>query len=207
MTIDRKRKEYPRSLIERMIATQMRLVPEDGELYDNAVRNAYAAFDIAEQYTGRIIVRSLVTFGLQDLMPMTDIPTAPVVVVQAVRYYDVDDRLQTLDPAEYSLIASEHATSIEFRRRPQLSPARQRNRVLIETVCGYSDYRDVMAREPDDADGIVLPGSIEAAVQLTTGTLCNVDGDTIIGSISSEIPQSSRVLLNPYRIAPYGWQD
>ena len=63
MTKNRKQKEYPRHLIERIAAEQMRVVPEDGALYANAIRNLYSAFDIAEQYTNGIHVRSVVTFG------------------------------------------------------------------------------------------------------------------------------------------------
>ena len=121
MTKNRKQKEYPRHLIERIAAEQMRVVPEDGELYDNAIRNLYAAFDIAEQYTNRIIVRSVVTFGLAALASLVDIPTAPVLSVASIRYYDADDVLQTLDSGDYELVASEHSTSVEFFRIPELS--------------------------------------------------------------------------------------
>lgn len=207
MTKNRKQKEYPRHLIERIAAEQMRVVPEDGELYDNAIRNLYAAFDIAEQYTNRIIVRSVVTFGLATLASLVDIPTAPVLSVASIRYYDADDVLQTLDSGDYELVASEHSTSVEFFRIPELSSRRKRNRVLIETVCGYSDYEDAVTREPLDAGGIVLPGNIEAAVQLRAGTLAEADGDAIIGRTIGALPLTVERLLNPYRMAPYGWQD
>lgn len=207
MTKDRKQKEYPRSIIGRIIAKQMRLVPEDGELYENAIRNLYAAFDIAEQQTNRIIVHSRVVFGIAKVMPLVDIPTAPVTAVTAIRYYDADDVLQTLAPQDYQLIASEHVTTIEFFRLPQLSPRRQRNRVMIDTVCGYSDYRDIVERRSEDGNGVVLPGNIEAAVQLLAGTLCEADGDAIIGRTVSTLPITAERLLNPYRILPYGWQD
>lgn len=206
MTKNRNKKEYPRHIIERIVATHMRLIPEDGELYENAIRNVYAAFDIAEEYTGRIIVRSRVTFGLAEMMQVVDIPTAPVLVVNSVKYYDADNKLQTLDADEYELIASEHSTTIEFLRMPRLSPIRRRNRVLIDTTCGYSDYRCVEHRQPEDEGGIVLPGNIEAAVQLTAGTLCEADGDAIIGRSVSTLPITAEHLLNPYRMTPYGWQ-
>lgn len=205
MTKNRKHKEYPRHIIERIVSTHMRLTPEDGELYENAKRNVYAAFDIAEQYANRIIVRSSVTFGLTEIMRVVDIPTAPVLSVTAVRYYDAADELQTLDAKDYALVASEHSTYIEFLRIPRLSPLRQHNRVLIDTVCGYSDYRHIECREACDVDGIVLPGSIEAAVQLAAGTLSEADGDAIIGRTVSALPITAERLLNPYRMTPYGW--
>ena len=207
MTKNRKQKEYPRHVIDRIVATHMRLIPEDGELYDNAIRNVYAAFDIAEEHTNRIIVRSLVTFGLAEMMQVVDIPTAPVVSVNSVRYYDADDKLQRLAAEDYELIASEHSTTIEFLRMPRLSPLRRHNRILIDTTCGYSDYRCVEHREPKDENGIVLPGNIEAAVQLTAGTLCEADGDAIIGRSVSTLPITAERLLNPYRMTPYGWQN
>ena len=207
MTKNRKQKEYRRHIIERIVTEQMRLVPDDGELYSNAIRNVYAAFDIAERYTNRIIVRSIVTFGLAGLTQVVDIPTAPVLSVVAVKYYDTDDVLQTLDSKDYELIASEDCTLIEFFRIPQLSSRRRYNRVMVETVCGYSDYEDAETREPLDAGGIVLPGNIEAAVQLRAGTLSEADGDAIIGRTIGALPLTVERLLNPYRMTPYGWQD
>ena len=78
MILTRTEKVYPRQVIERIVGGQMRLVPEDGDLYENAVRNVYAAFDIAEQYTNRILVRSVVTFAFDRFEPLLDLPTAPV---------------------------------------------------------------------------------------------------------------------------------
>ena len=207
MITARKQKEYPRHIAERIIATQMRMVPEDGELYENAIRNVYAAFDIAEQFTGRIIVRSLVTFGFAEASACLDIPPAPVLEVVAVRYYDADDNLATLDPADYELIASEDCTYLDIYRSLALSTTRTRNRLLVEAWCGYDDYRDVVLRVPEHADGIVLPGSIEAAVQLTAGTLCEADGDAIIGRSVNSLPLTAERLLRPYRMSPYGAND
>lgn len=207
MTKNRKHKEYPLHIIERIVSNQMRLMPEDGALYENAIRNVYAAFDIAEQYTNRIIVRSRVTFGLAEMMQVVDIPTAPVSVIESVKYYDAEDRLQTLALTDYVLIASEHSTSIEFSRLPRLSSVRSQNRVLIDAVCGYSDYCGLESRASDDDGGIVLPGSIEAAIQLMAGTLCEADGDAIIGRSVNTLPLTADRLLTPYRMTPYGWQN
>ena len=54
--------------------------------------------------------------------------------------------------------------------------------------------------------GIVLPGSIEAAVALRAGTLCEADGDAVIGRSVSALPVTVERLLNPYRMTPYGWK-
>lgn len=204
MILTRKEKRYPRHVIERIIGTQMRLVPDDGELYANAVRNLYAAFDIAEEYTNRVIVRSVVTFAFDTCDVVLDLPTSPVIDVNAVTYYDAEDRLQTLDASSYVLLPSDHWTRIELFDRPALSTRRSHNRLMVEAVCGYSDYRDVVTRTPEDPDGIVLPGNIEAAVTLRAGTLCEADGDAIIGRSVSALPVTVERLLNPYRITPYG---
>lgn len=207
MTKNRRNKEYPRRIIDRIAANQMRLTPEDGELYENAIRNIYAAFDIAEQYTNRIIVHCDVTFGLSELRMLVDIPTAPVAGIKAIRYYDADDVLQELSADNYQLLTSEHTTTIELYSIPRLSALRRMNRVLIDATCGYGDYRDVMNREPAPDGALPLPGNIEAAVQLMAGTLCEADGDAIIGRSVSSLPITAERLLNPYRISPYGWQD
>ena len=175
-------------------------------LYENAVRNLYAAFDIAEQYTNRIIVRSVVTFAFDEFEPVLDIPTAPVLRIESLSYYDAEDRLVKLGEADYRLIAAEHHTSLELFASPSLSVRRRDGRVLVEALCGYSDYRDTLSREPEDEGGIVLPGSIEAAVALRAGTLCEADGDAVIGRSVSALPVTVERLLNPYRMTPYGWK-
>lgn len=204
MILNRTEKVYPRQVIERIVGGQMRLVPEDGDLYENAVRNVYAAFDIAEQYTNRILVRSVVTFAFDRFESLLDMPTAPVLSIRSVKYFDTDDSEQTLPSSSYELLASEHASALEFFTLPTLSARRQRARVRVEAVCGYSDYRDTLTREPEDVGGIILPGNIEAAVALRAGTLCEVDGDAVIGRLVSELPSSVERLLAPYRISPYG---
>ena len=176
MILTRTEKVYPRQVIERIVGGQMRLVPEDGDLYENAVRNVYAAFDIAEQYTNRILVRSVVTFAFDRFEQLLDLPTAPVLSIRSVKYLDADDREQTLDSSSYELLASEQSTALEIFSLPTLSTRRQRARVRVEAVCGYSDYRDTLTREPEDEGGIILPGNIEAAVALRAGTLCEADG-------------------------------
>ncbi len=206
MILGRTGKVYPRQVIERIVGGQMRLVPEDGVLYENAVRNLYAAFDIAEQYTNRIIVRSVVTFAFDEFEPVLDIPTAPVLRIESLSYYDTEDRLVKLGEADYRLIAAEHHTSLELFVSPSLSARRRHGRVLVEALCGYSDYRDTLSREPEDEGGIVLPGSIEAAVALRAGTLCEADGDAVIGRSVSALPVTVERLLNPYRMTPYGWK-
>lgn len=206
MILGRTGKVYPRQVIERIVGGQMRLVPEDGVLYENAVRNLYAAFDIAEQYTNRIIVRSVVTFAFDGFEPVLDIPTAPVLRIESLSYYDTEDRLVKLGEADYRLIAAEHRTSLELFVSPSLSARRRHGRVLVEALCGYSDYRDTLSREPEDEGGIVLPGSIEAAVALRAGTLCEADGDAVIGRSVSALPVTVERLLNPYRMTPYGWK-
>lgn len=206
MILGRTGKVYPRQVIERIVGGQMRLVPEDGVLYENAVRNLYAAFDIAEQYTNRIIVRSVVTFAFDEFEPVLDIPTAPVLRIESLSYYDAEDRLVKLGEADYRLIAAEHHTSLELFVSPSLATRRRHGRVLVEALCGYSDYRDTLSREPEDEGGIVLPGSIEAAVALRAGTLCEADGDAVIGRSVSALPVTVERLLNPYRMTPYGWK-
>ena len=133
MILNRTEKVYPRQVIERIVGGQMRLVPEDGDLYENAVRNVYAAFDIAEQYTNRILVRSVVTFAFDRFESLLDLPTAPVLSIRSVKYFDADDREQTLDPSSYELLASEQTTALEIFTLPTLSTRRQRARVRIRS--------------------------------------------------------------------------
>lgn len=123
--------------------------------------------------------------------------------IRSVKYLDADDREQTLDPSSYGLLASEQTSVLEIFSLPALSTRRQRARVRVEAVCGYSDYRDTLTREPEDEGGIILPGNIEAAVALRAGTLCEADGDAVIGRSVSALPVTVERLLNPYRMTPY----
>ena len=207
MKLTRTQKRYPRHVIRRIVEEQMRFVIDDGALYANAIRNVYAAFDMAERYTNRLIVRSLATFGLDAMTSLVDIPTAPVLSIREVAYYDSNDELQILPSSEYQLLTTEDSTAVEFFSIPKLSDRRRRGLVSIVAECGYSDYRDTLSREPEDAGGIILPGNIEAAVALRAGTLCEADGDAIIGRSVSALPVTVERLLDPFRMAPYGWES
>lgn len=199
------KREYPKHIIERIIAQQMRLTEEDGELYVNAVRLLRNAFDIAESFTDRCIVKSEVEVGLSCIDKITDIHIAPVYHINSINYLDLDGTCHELEPSNYNLVASEHRSRIEFFELPQLTNDTRLEKVVINVLAGYSDCEDIFQSNAEPGQ-YEMPGAIESAVQLMAGTLALVEGDIIIGRLVSQIPTSSRVLLQPYRLLPYGSQ-
>ena len=204
MILNRTEKVYPRQVIERIVGGQMRLVPEDGDLYENAVRNVLRGLRhcraVHEPDPGA--KRRDVRFRpLRVAARPADGPRVEYPVGEVLRR-----RRPRADARSVVLRAPRLGTDHRSRdlHAPDPLHRRQRARVRVEALCGYSDYRDTLTREPEDVGGIILPGNIEAAVALRAGTLCEVDGDAVIGRLVSELPSSVERLLAPYRISPYG---
>lgn len=205
MSIRVSTKEYPLAVINRIVTQQMRLTEDDAELYKNALRLLRAAFDIAESYTNRVIVKSVIEIGLPSINNLMELNVMPVCSIDSVKYIDSENSTKILDTTSYNLVASENRTRIEFFKLPNITTTQRLEKVVLTVTAGYDDY-DNLFDVGCQKERYRLPGAIEAAVQLIAGTLFESDGDIVIGRLVSELPQSAKVLLQPYRVLPYGTQ-
>lgn len=179
---------YPMAIVESIITRHFRLSGDDGELYEQAKRCVCTAFDIAEDYTNRIIVACDATFALGEAEEgMLRLPTAPVKKVKEVRYLASDGEWHTLTTKDYELVGDIRSAEVEL-----LKPiSATRFRVVAE--CGFEDYTD-----EEDKGVYALPGAIEQAVTLMAQTA--LDGEPLSGATE----MAAHSMLNPWRIYPYG---
>ena len=60
-------------------------------------------------------------------------------------------------------------------------------------------YRDAIAEASRCIHGLVINGSIQAAILLTLGHLYANRSDVVVGAQAVELPQGAKALLRPYR--------
>lgn len=179
---------YPMAIVESIITRHFRLSGDDSELFEQAKRCVCTAFDIAEDYTNRIIVACDATFALGEAEEgVLRLPTAPVKEVKEVRYLASNGEWHTLDTKDYELVGDCRSAELVFNE------VMAATRFRVNAECGFDDYAD----EEDKSD-YALPGAIEQAVTLIAQTA--LDGEALSGVIE----QAVHNMLNPWRIYPYG---
>lgn len=182
---------YPAGIISDIVAQHLRISEDAEVLHANACMCVRNAFDVAEAYTNRIIVDSLVTFHFEEVDTRIELPTAPVKEVEEVRYRHTDGEWRTLDSSAYQLVSDAHRAYIIIPEQLAFA-TNQGPRIEVSVRCGYDEDGDY-----------ALPGSIRQAVMLMAGTFNSFEGDAQVGSVA-ELPMSARYLLSHYRILPYG---
>lgn len=186
-------RQYPTEVISSILGNHLRVEVADGELFKSAKMSVYNAIATAEMVTNRVLIDSLVTITLDDLNSrIIELPTAPVREIIEVRYRGVDNQWHNVD--NYSLHGNAMRARIELDELPELTSATALGRVEIEARCGFEDYGG--NRETSKA-AYPLPGEVEQAIILLAKTY--FDGETL-----DEMPSAAQILLQPYRIYPYG---
>lgn len=186
-------RQYPTEVISSIVSNHLRVAVEDGELYESAKASVYNAIATAEMFTNRVLVDSLVTIALDGLdSRVIELPTAPVREIIEVRYRGADDQWHTLDGCVAH--SNDMRARMELREVPVLSSTTLLNRVEIEARCGYEDYSGNRLKTKATYP---LPGSVEQAIIILAKAY--LEGDPL-----EELPPAAQILLNPYRIYPYG---
>lgn len=186
-------RSYPLQVIGDILANHLRVVENDEELYKNAQACVLNALSMAETYTNRILVDSLVTISFNTIEGrVIELPTAPIREITEIRYYGMDGEWHVIDG--YNLVSNKHRAMLELREMPAVDPTRLLNILEIDARVGFEDVNS-SATYP-------LPGDIIAAIMLTSATFFENPADVAPGV--NELPLNARMLLSPYRITPYG---
>lgn len=191
-------RSYPQQVIGDILANHLRVVEADGELYRDAKTCVLNAISMAETYTNRILVDSLVTISFDKIEGrVIELPTAPIRDIIEIRYYGMDGEWHKLD--SYNLVSNAQRAMLELRELPSVDPTRLLNVLEIDARVGFEDTSigEVPARTSHP-----LPGDIIAAMMLTSATFFENPTDVAHGA--QELPLNARMLLSPYRITPYG---
>ena len=186
-------RQYPAEVISSILSNHLRVEVADGELFESAKMSVYNAIATAEMFTNRVLIDSLVTITLDELNSrVIEMSTAPVREIIEVRYRGVDNQWHNVN--NYTLHGNAMRARIELGELPELTSAINLGRVEIEARCGFEDYGG--DRETSKAT-YPIPGEIEQAIILLAKTY--FDGETL-----DEMPSAAQILLQPYRIYPYG---
>lgn len=162
---------------------------------DDTLIDAYisAATDRVEAIVRRKLISQVWDIYLDEFPDEIVLPFSPVVSIGTFEYVDQDGATQTVSASVYELVAPS-GTRPDFAkiiRKPDQSwptaDARE-NAVHIRATFGYG------------AAGSNVPDAIRAAIMQLVGHLYQNREPVIVGSIASEIPLTTRYLLNPYRL-------
>lgn len=187
-------RSYPQQVIGDILANHLRVVEADDELYRDAQACVHNAIAVAETYTNRMLVDSLVTISFDRLESrVIELPTAPIREIIEIRYYGMDGEWYTLEG--YNLVTNAQRAMLELREMPAIDTTRMLDVFEIDARVGFEDIGATVAAYP-------MPGDIIAALMLMSATLLENPADVAPGV--SELPLNARMLLSPYRITPYG---
>lgn len=187
-------RSYPQQVIGDILANHLRVVEADDELYRDAQTCVHNAIAVAETYTNRMLVDSLVTISFDRLESrVIELPTAPIREIIEIRYYGMDGEWHTLEG--YNLVTNAQRAMLELREMPAIDTTRMLDVFEIDARVGFEDIGTTITAYP-------MPGDIIAALMLMSATLLENPADVAPGA--SELPLNARMLLSPYRITPYG---
>ena len=187
-------RSYPQQVIGDILANHLRVVEADDELYRDAQACVHNAIAVAETYTNRVLVDSLVTISFDRLESrVIELPTAPIREIIEIRYYGMDGEWHTLNG--YNLVTNAQRAILELREMPAIDTTRMLDVFEIDARVGFEDIGTTATAYP-------MPGDIIAALMLMSATLLENPADVAPGA--SELPLNARMLLSPYRITPYG---
>lgn len=149
--------------------------------------------EYAEKFTGRRFCDTELELNL-DFWPghCIEIPVAPLVSIDYIRYLDTDGELQTLYNATESPTVGASLVSIDLKGR-RLQPAYGEqwpslrggdfNAVRIGLTAGYGT-----GGSPDDLS--VIPQALKVWIKARLATLFEQREAIIVGNIVNEIPRS-----------------
>lgn len=115
---------------------------------------------------------------------ISNINKAPIISIDSVTYYDVNNALQTLSPSLYE--TDIYGNPARFRLKSIPNVYDRMGALIVNFVCGYTN-------------AAAVPQAIKQAMLLIIGHLYENRQDVVTGTQVNEIPMASRYLLEPYR--------
>jgi uncharacterized phiE125 gp8 family phage protein len=175
-------------LIPREVYDHLRLVEDDAEKgYADSL--AIVAREWVENRNGIAAMTQtwVATYdGWWD--GVVDLPYPPLQSVSSIQYLDTSGSLQTLDPANYVVLAGSPVAQIAWAPsavRPALSQLP--GNVRIRFVAGNASQASV-------------PATIKQAILIMIGTWFENRESIVIGTISQKVPMSVQSLLDQTRV-------
>lgn len=142
---------------------------------------------VVEEHTGRPLISQIWAAQLDynELSTyIVNINKAPLLSVEDVKYYDVNNTLQTLIASSWE--ADIYGNPARFRLKTIPKCYERMNALQVNFTCGYSNAASV-------------PQDIKAAMYFILGHLYENRQDVVTGTQVNEMPKASVYLLESYR--------
>lgn len=154
-----------------------------------------SARQMAEEYTRRQFITASWTQTLDRFPSMDDeqgvirLQRPPLISVTSIQYYDQNGTLQTLSGSNYAVDVRE--TPGRLRPAYGLSWPATRRQMAAVTIVYQAGYGSTAAS---------VPQAIRDAIKMYCATFLENRLNVVTGTTASELPQSARFLLDPYRV-------
>ena len=146
---------------------------------------------VARQYVESQIWRPLISqvqsmnFDKSELTTQVyNINKAPVISINSVTYYDLNNALQTLNASDWESDIYSNPARFRIKTLPQIYD--RMNALQVNFTCGYAN-----------AASVPLP--IKQAMLMLIGHYYENRQDVVTGTQVNKIDEASEHLLNPYR--------
>lgn len=160
----------------------------------------------AEEWTGLSLAVKTYELALDEFPEVDEIelPMAPVIAIESVTHVvasetsdgETDYTTETMLENEYVLDGHQKpAWLLPAAGTSWPTTASVINAVRVRYLAGY-----LTEANTDYPEALILPGAIKSAMFLLLGDFYENRGNTIIGTISSELPMGVKALLRPYRV-------
>ena len=169
------------------------------DLRYDALMKISEAFDIAESYTNRIIVPSIMEISMSELSSETLLPVTPCSEIISVEYLNSEGQKKSMSPEDYSLVFDDWKIELYLFDVPLISKSVRPETVWIRLKAGYG----ITGLPEEWQRKITIPGTIKSAVKLIAGNLFSSDGDQTVGRWAGKLNMGHEKLLSHYRISPY----
>lgn len=115
---------------------------------------------------------------------ISNVNKAPIISIDSVTYYDLNNSLQTLSPTLYETDIYGNPARVRLKSIPTVYD--RMGALIVNFTCGYTN-------------AAAVPQAIKQAMLLIIGHLYENRSDVLTGTQINEMPLASRYLLEPYR--------
>lgn len=157
--------------------------------HDNDNRDILLAIDAAtawlENYTERSLITRTYELSFDAWPDVFEVERGPLIDVVSLTYYDSNDTLQTVDPADYYVDPRSHIGRV----KPVTSwpdAFDKPNTIILEYTAGYG------------ATPLLLPNDLQAALKLLVGHFYDNREQNVVGTVVSDLKFGVDQLIAPY---------
>lgn len=164
---------YPDRVIDEILTNHLRVINDDAELRDGAIRCIKNAIDVASDYTNRVLCASSVIMDFEtEVGAIIQLPTAPVSEVSGLYINGEDVAVDELESTNQSAFIKLSAT-----------PSGSTMAVRVEAECGYGED---------------LPGAIYQAVSIIASSFFDKGAEAEMPSAAKSLLNPYRIY--PYEL-------